>query len=93
MCLTDELRTWGWREGYFDQEGCEWVTGKAIGREVIETALEALGLSATSAAHSGDNMCYVIEHFEEEAEDKDGDLIPIGNQHYIANGQQYFVGS
>jgi hypothetical protein len=66
------MRTWGWRQGYFNQEGCEWITGNGLGREVIEPALKALGLSATARASGGDNVCYNIEHGNTHAKDETG---------------------
>jgi hypothetical protein len=85
------MRTWGWRQGDFNQEGCEWVTGNGLGREVIEPALKALGLSATAKASGGDNVCYNIEHGNTHAKDEDENEISYEEQHYVVDKTTYSV--
>jgi hypothetical protein len=85
------MRTWAWREGFFNQEGCEWVTGAGLGREVIEVALKGLELSATAKASVGDNMCYFIEHGNTDAKDEDGDELVFEDQYYTVNERKYSV--
>jgi hypothetical protein len=85
------MRTWGWRQGYFNQEGCEWITGNGLGREVIEPALKALGLSATAKASGGDNVCYNIEHGNTHAKDEDEKEISYEEQHYVVDKTIYSV--
>jgi hypothetical protein len=91
LCHTDEMRTWAWREGFFNQEGCEWVTGAGLGREVIEAALKGLGLSATAKASGGDNVCYFIEHGNTDAKDEDGDELVFEDQYYTVTEKKYSV--
>jgi hypothetical protein len=85
------MRTWGWRQGQFDQKGCEWVTGVYPGREIIAPALTALGLSATSKAYGCDNVCYNIEHGDYNAKDDDGVRLEFEEQHYVVDGKTYSV--
>ncbi|CBX97537.1 hypothetical protein LEMA_P089460.1 [Plenodomus lingam JN3] len=89
--LENELQTWFWHEGFFDQDNCFFgdddPDNSILERAHIQTALEYLGLSILPAARGGDNICYSVEHFDEDAEDEDGDEVEFENQEYVADGE------
>ncbi|KAH9863563.1 hypothetical protein J1614_009495, partial [Plenodomus biglobosus] len=83
--LENELRTWYWKTSMYDQEDhCYFGSPSDIG-----VALEGLGLSIHSRAHGGHNVCYEVEHFEEDKQDDEGDEVPPEDQHYIVAEREY----
>ncbi|KAH9863562.1 hypothetical protein J1614_009494 [Plenodomus biglobosus] len=89
--LEGDLNTWYWKEGYYSQENCFFGDADSPDPEVaharIESALRSLGLDIFPATRGGQNTCYSIEHFDENARDSDGDEIEVDEQHYVVNGQ------
>ncbi|KAF2125733.1 hypothetical protein P153DRAFT_298865, partial [Dothidotthia symphoricarpi CBS 119687] len=55
----------------------------------IGTALQDLGLSLLSTTEGGDNVCYSIEHGDEDAKDEEDDDIPPEEQIYYVDTQGY----
>lgn len=53
------------------------------------TALESLGLSTEPIEQGGDDVCYNIKHYEEGAQDDDGDELEPEQQCYEVDGQSY----
>jgi hypothetical protein len=87
-----ELRTWFWNEGSYDHEiHCDFTQDGTKNYNHIGNALQALGLSTLPQQAGGDNMCYSIEHFDEDAEDEDGDQLQYIDQKYRVDGQIYSV--
>ncbi|KAF2032388.1 hypothetical protein EK21DRAFT_61098, partial [Setomelanomma holmii] len=86
----DELNTWFWHEAEYNQEiNCDFLTDGTDNYNEIGTALSALGLSSKPKSAGGDNMCYSIEHFDENAKDKDSDFQDDINQVYWVDGHDY----
>lgn len=45
-----------------------------------------LGINSRPHTKGGDNVCYSIEHYNERAEDDDGDTLAAQDQYYDING-------
>ncbi|KAI8933927.1 hypothetical protein NX059_009620 [Plenodomus lindquistii] len=71
------LRTWYWHEGQEAQSNCDFSTHR------IEHVLASLGISSLPRERGGDNMCFSIDHYDENAVDKDGDEVAPEDQYYV----------
>jgi hypothetical protein len=85
---AEELKDWFWHEASFDQNfNCHFGDDGDHAHR-IGTALAALGLSEKPKDQGGDNMCYSIEHMDEDLVDEHGP-VPLIDQLYTVDGDPY----
>ncbi|OAK93794.1 hypothetical protein IQ06DRAFT_204231, partial [Phaeosphaeriaceae sp. SRC1lsM3a] len=87
--LESELATWGWRESKWDQEDhCDFTAG-FMGRGNVKSAFYDLHLSALPKTQGGDNVCYAVEHYDDQKLEDDYSHGMYYHEYYTVNGQQY----
>ncbi|KAF1832885.1 hypothetical protein BDW02DRAFT_553766 [Decorospora gaudefroyi] len=89
--LMHELGLWYWHQADFDQDyHCNFADDDSNDHtNKIGSALQALGLSSKPKTQGGDNVCFNIEHFDDDAQDDDGDQLEPEDQYYEVNGREY----
>ncbi|KAF2824630.1 hypothetical protein CC86DRAFT_407797 [Ophiobolus disseminans] len=86
--LETELAKWAWKEADYDQDyNCDFTDGNTANR--LGATMNALGLNAQLQSKGGDNVCYSSEHFDENAEDEDGDILDYLDQRYYVDGAEH----
>ncbi|KAI4642641.1 uncharacterized protein J4E78_010114 [Alternaria triticimaculans] len=86
--LTSEISLWGWFTGEYDQKvHCQFADdNEDYHVNKVGTMFQDLGINSRPRTKGGDNVCYSIEHYNERAEDDDGDTLAAQNQYYDING-------
>ncbi|KAH6615084.1 hypothetical protein C7974DRAFT_443181 [Boeremia exigua] len=89
--FRNEVSKWGWREGFYEPAiFCDFRDDPNLQvKNKISTALLELELSLLPVGRGGDNECYSIEHFHEDLVDEEGYEVPIEDQSYDVDNQEY----
>ncbi|KAG9186291.1 hypothetical protein G6011_02847 [Alternaria panax] len=80
----------GWFESEYDQDvSCNFGDNTPNIKNRIGVALTDLGLSATPIKDGGKNIGFSIEHNDDQLQDEDGDEVPIDEQFYYVDNEEY----
>jgi hypothetical protein len=81
--IIDACRTWFWDETKVDLNDCDFE------RQRLKSPFDFLGLSAKPKGKGGDNDCYKVGHYDEDALREAKPPLQIPDQKYEVNGKEY----